>query len=258
MRIGLGRARDFQHALCGRVRRHCTRAAAGSCAVRHRHTNSTTVAGASRATAAPMRAHHRLLRGKTEAVGVLAHLVADRATCRSKSVRFGETGRRSHAPKQATSYRSLSFVSVRTQLTPFVGCSTSSALGSPRSSIPSEREMKHILIFGVILFASASNAQTIECSAELPAVRKGHWSYRIIDGRTCWYQGPRMIPKSSLRWTTGSNSNAQAKMPNADGDDFADPQDGSCCWPALSRNDSSESRFSTGDSFEARWRALWQ
>lgn len=118
--------------------------------------------------------------------------------------------------------------------------------------------MKHILILGVILLASASNAQAIECSAELPAVRKGHWSYRIIDGRTCWYQGPRMIPKSSLRWTTESISNARAKMPNTNSDDFADPQDGFCCWPSLTNNDRSESRFNSGDSFEARWRALVQ
>jgi hypothetical protein len=26
------------------------------------------------------------------------------------------------------------------------------------------------------------------------------WSYRTVDGKKCWYQGPRMMPKSGLRW----------------------------------------------------------
>ena len=115
--------------------------------------------------------------------------------------------------------------------------------------------MKHILAFGVLLFAAVSNAEAIDCSAELPAVRKGHWSYRVIDGRRCWYQGPRMIPKTSLRWAPGSFSNVPAKVPKLDDD--ADPQDGYCCWPALGNNDSPESRLSSRDSFESRWRALW-
>jgi hypothetical protein len=26
------------------------------------------------------------------------------------------------------------------------------------------------------------------------------WSYRTVDGKKCWYQGPRMMPKSNLKW----------------------------------------------------------
>ena len=125
--------------------------------------------------------------------------------------------------------------------------------------------MKRFLIMGAILFASASHAQAIECSADLPTARSGYWSYRIVDGRKCWYEGRRMISKSLLHWSKPSSkvapakdtrpkianaqakiTNAQAKMPAADRADFTDPEDGSCCWPPLSNN----------DNFESRWRAL--
>jgi hypothetical protein len=138
--------------------------------------------------------------------------------------------------------------------------------------------MKRFLIMGAILFASASHAQAIECSADLPSVRSGYWSYRIVDGRKCWYEGRRMISKSLLHWSKQPTNdaqaknakpkteaepkianaqpkiisarakitNAQAKMPAADRADFTDPEDGSCCWPPPSNN----------DNFESRWRAL--
>ena len=107
--------------------------------------------------------------------------------------------------------------------------------------------MLRILILGVALFASASSAQAIECSADLPAVRNGHWTYRIVDGRKCWYAGRTVLPRSSLRWANRPLIDAQAKMPpTIDQADFIDPEDGSCCWPLVN----------TSVSFESRWRAL--
>lgn len=32
------------------------------------------------------------------------------------------------------------------------------------------------------------------------AKRPLDWSYRTIDGKKCWYQGPRMMPKDKLFW----------------------------------------------------------
>jgi hypothetical protein len=46
----------------------------------------------------------------------------------------------------------------------------------------------------------SSSAYAIDCQANLPQKRIGHWSYRIIDGRKCWYAGKAMISKSMLRW----------------------------------------------------------
>ena len=105
--------------------------------------------------------------------------------------------------------------------------------------------MKRFLILGATILSSVSSAQAIECASELPAVRSGHWSYRIIDGRKCWYEGKTMLPKSALRWPDPS-SEVQVKMPATDGQNFRDPEDGSCCWPPLGDD----------NSFESRWRAL--
>lgn len=144
--------------------------------------------------------------------------------------------------------------------------------------------MKRVLIAStVFLFAtggaqvSTSRAQTaepgaqmVDCLAELPTPRKGYWSYRLIDGRKCWYEGKPGFPKSSLRWTdqptadvasrpaTGTASqpttDARASPLAMDSDvpvaneveAFIDPEDGSCCWPP--RKDE--------PSFNDRWRAF--
>src|SRR5436190_11818700 len=39
-----------------------------------------------------------------------------------------------------------------------------------------------------------------QCSAAEPSNPQKHWSYRLIDGRKCWYQGENNFPKSLLRW----------------------------------------------------------
>jgi hypothetical protein len=39
------------------------------------------------------------------------------------------------------------------------------------------------------------------CSAEMPSNPHGRWwSYRLIDGRKCWYEGKPGISKSLLEW----------------------------------------------------------
>src|SRR5262245_12945881 len=40
----------------------------------------------------------------------------------------------------------------------------------------------------------------IACQVERPAEAKAHWAYRIIDGKTCWYEGQPGLPKSRLQW----------------------------------------------------------
>jgi hypothetical protein len=62
-------------------------------------------------------------------------------------------------------------------------------------------------------FPSLSRAETIACAAEVPAARSGHWYYRIIDGRKCWYQGKAMMPKTSLYWPDSSEDRSQAAAP---------------------------------------------
>jgi len=40
-----------------------------------------------------------------------------------------------------------------------------------------------------------------QCSVAIPSNPQGHWwSYRLIDGRKCWYEGKPMLSKSLLEW----------------------------------------------------------
>ena len=40
-----------------------------------------------------------------------------------------------------------------------------------------------------------------QCSASMPSNPQGHWwSYRLIDGRKCWYEGKPGLSKSLLKW----------------------------------------------------------
>lgn len=122
--------------------------------------------------------------------------------------------------------------------------------------------MKRLLILGatVLAFASfsasTSRAETIACASEVPAARSGHWYYRIIDGRKCWYQGKAMMPKSSLYWpkssvaeAEGSNSEEQRAKPTTDGRNIAasPPAAETTAWPTPVQNEI---------SFESRWLGL--
>jgi hypothetical protein len=117
-----------------------------------------------------------------------------------------------------------------------------------------------LLPFGMLLLVGMQTAQAIECSVEMPSNPSGHWSYRLIDGRKCWYQGQNNLSKSLLQWpgeasTPSTPDNAlalagkvspavkenittAAEKPNHRSDADA------CCRPELKNL----------DSFEARWR----
>jgi hypothetical protein len=110
------------------------------------------------------------------------------------------------------------------------------------------------LPIGAAVFFDMPMAQAKECSVEMPAKPHGQWwSYRIIDGRKCWYEGKPMLPKSALHWPAQASAH-QAPAQSRSGketasrtteksDDVADPD--TCCWPALDSN-----------TFEERWRGV--
>src|SRR6202790_4612762 len=58
----------------------------------------------------------------------------------------------------------------------------------------------YLLAFGIVLFIGMQTAQAIECSAVMPPHPQRHWSYRLIDGQKCWYQGENNLSKSLLHW----------------------------------------------------------
>lgn len=56
--------------------------------------------------------------------------------------------------------------------------------------------------------AAAADLHVMECVAEKPRVTNSWWSYRIIDGRPCWYPGKYVRPKQELYWSARASPSA--------------------------------------------------
>ena len=93
--------------------------------------------------------------------------------------------------------------------------------------------------------ASAASSQTTQCSIERPSNARSFWSYRLIDGRKCWYEGKPMMPKSVLYWPPAEPAEAenQKQEPTA------------VSASRLNLLDAQASMSEDSISFEARWRA---
>jgi hypothetical protein len=83
-----------------------------------------------------------------------------------------------------------------------------------------------------------------QCSAAAPSNPHGRWwSYRLIDGRKCWYEGKPMLSKSLLEWPKGasaqpaSNKEVQSVVTEKPGNPL----------------DAQARALKDSDTFEARW-----
>jgi hypothetical protein len=97
-----------------------------------------------------------------------------------------------------------------------------------------------------------ANAKAVECNVARPSHPQGYWSWRLIDGRKCWYPGKTMISKSLLQWPAKVSVQAKADPKPVPvtvvpvtvvTGNFSDPLD------AQAR------MLDYANSFEARWRA---
>ena len=63
-----------------------------------------------------------------------------------------------------------------------------------------------LIAVGVITASSAVTTAFAKqlCSASNPSNPHEYWSWRIIDGRKCWYKGRPMLAKSELEWAAPS------------------------------------------------------
>ena len=55
-----------------------------------------------------------------------------------------------------------------------------------------------------------ANAKAVDCSVARPSHPQGYWSWRLIDGRKCWYLGKTTISKSLLQWPAKVSVQAKA------------------------------------------------
>jgi len=96
-------------------------------------------------------------------------------------------------------------------------------------------------IIGVSPIAAVT-AQAKQCSTERPSNARSYWSYRLIDGRKCWYEGKPMLSKSLLHWRPAQTARAD--------DPEQEPILPACQFNFL---DAQASLSDDSDSFEARW-----
>ena len=92
-----------------------------------------------------------------------------------------------------------------------------------------------------------------QCSAAMPSNPQGHWwSYRLIDGRKCWYEGKPGLSKSLFEWPV------EVSAPPASGEEVASTVPEKARNPLNSQAWAPNSQPwapSDPDTFEARWRA---
>src|SRR5271166_5627419 len=82
-----------------------------------------------------------------------------------------------------------------------------------------------------------------QCSAATPSAHS-FWSWRLIDGRKCWYEGKPGLSKSLLEWP------AQASVQTASGGEPASSPTERPSNPLVS-----QAWAPTAETFEALWRA---
>jgi hypothetical protein len=65
--------------------------------------------------------------------------------------------------------------------------------------------MSRVFVAMFILFVSLNNAHAIECQTSMQG-GDGHWAWRLIDARKCWYKGASGMDKSLLHWSAAEDS----------------------------------------------------
>lgn len=69
------------------------------------------------------------------------------------------------------------------------------------------------IVAGASLLISAGTANAITCQSSPPPSNKGHWVWRLIDNKKCWYSGELGMDKSKLHWTVKAPEPAQRTTP---------------------------------------------
>lgn len=57
-----------------------------------------------------------------------------------------------------------------------------------------------VCVLTIAPLCAATPAQAKQCHTERPSNAQSYWSYRLIDGRKCWYEGRPGFSKSLLHW----------------------------------------------------------
>lgn len=112
------------------------------------------------------------------------------------------------------------------------------ALGEPRHRLPSIAIAASIAALFIVGAAEAKQQCRVSTGSQ------GYWSWRMIDGKKCWYEGKPMLSKTMLEWP----SEAAAPQPDT-------KKDAASAAPE-SHGDPMDAQAYAPDSatFEALWR----
>jgi hypothetical protein len=130
------------------------------------------------------------------------------------------------------------------------------AVSAARRRLPSITLAASVATLSILATTPSLAAQT--CSAA-PA-SSNYWSWRIIDGRKCWYKGKPMLSKSLLAWPTRSASSREPSREES-GRLHSNTEDTSSeLATALAEKhgdplDAQARAADDSDTFEALWRA---
>src|ERR1700722_7401585 len=95
-----------------------------------------------------------------------------------------------------------------------------------------------------------------KCSAAMSSNPHGHWSWRVIDGRKCWYEGKPMLSKSLLEWPAEAwaRPNSDRELSNRE----LSNRELTSVLPEKPSNPLDSHAWAPDDSetFETRWRAI--
>jgi hypothetical protein len=68
----------------------------------------------------------------------------------------------------------------------------------------------------------------------MPSNPHGYWSWRLIDGRKCWYEGKPMLSKSALEWPAlaSAQPDSNAEIGSALTEESSNPLDSQAMVPS--------------------------
>jgi hypothetical protein len=115
------------------------------------------------------------------------------------------------------------------------------AMSNPRLALGAAACLAALCIIGVTT-VEAKQACNVAAGAQ------GYWSWRMIDGRKCWYEGKPMLSKDLLEWAAATPS--ASAQPPAEAD--------TASAPAMRRGgamDAQASMRGEPPTFDALWRS---
>ena len=112
------------------------------------------------------------------------------------------------------------------------------------------------VLFAVVFsmpMAMATATAKQQCSASVPSGAPGYWSWRMIDGRKCWYEGKPMLSKSSLEWPArpAVKPGVEEEVASAATEKPGNPMNAQ----ARAIDTDARARMIDTDTFDALWRA---